>query len=416
MSVNPPEPPALQSVQSADALYGRVVTRGRRLRRERWAFLATAGTAVVLLAAAVPIALSSDGGERVATTDRPHTTRPAPTTTSTTSPLTTEPVAPTTEPVTPSTAAPAVVPVRTTTTRRPTATTAPHSTVTSRPAATTTTQPPAPTTTVPNTGAATNCTETRPLVAGGPSGVVFVRNGDIWSSTGDETTATNLTATPDDTEQAPAYSPDRTRIVFVRNGGLFVIPATGGVASPLTQVFTNDSAPAWSRDGGLIAFVRGGDIWLVSSTPNPNGSDAIKAIDVPDPLGNPTWSPDGCRLAFTWRGAVLTARTDGTGMVKVRDAVAEPSWWLNGRIAVSTIQGGTTREIWTILPNGSGFERLTTGGGSNPVWSSANDNVVAFQGSRTTTNVDIYTIPYPSPSGDITRITADAASDTDPTY
>jgi hypothetical protein len=416
MSVNPPEPPALQSVQSADALYGRVITRGRRLRRERWAFLATAGTAVVLLAAAVPIALSSDGGERVATTDRPHTTRPAPTTTSTTAPLTTEPgvLRETTTTLAP-VAVDDTVPVRTTTTRRPTATTAPRSTVTTRPAATTTTQPPAPTTTVPSTGAATNCTETQPLVASGPSGVVFVRNGDIWSSTGDEATATNLTATPDDTEQAPAYSPDRTRIVFVRSGGLFVMPATGGVVSPLTEVFSGDSAPAWSRDGGLIAFVRGGDIWLVNpNDPTPGGGPTTRAIDVADPLGNPTWSPDGCRLAFTWRGAVLTARTDGTGMVKVRDAVAEPSWGLNGRIAVSAVQG-TTRDVFTVLPDASGFERLTTGGASNPVWSSANDNVVAFQSGRTG-NGDIYTISYPSPPGAIARITSDAAPDTDPTW
>jgi hypothetical protein len=408
MSASPPEPPALQSVQSADELYGRVVTRGRRLRRERLAFFATAGTAVIVLAAAVPIALSSDGGERVATTDHPTSTRPEPVTTVTSAPLTTEPAQETTVPgpVTPSTS-PAVAAVHTTTIRRPTPTTARRPTpTTARPSPTSTT-PPSPTTTVPATGAPTACTPTQPVATAGPGRVAFVRGGDIWSSDGDQATETNLTASTDSAEESPAYAPDRTRIAFVRSAGVFEMAATGGPATQLTDVFSGDASPAWSRDGALIAFVRDGDIWLVNAT----SGGAVKAIDVPDPLGSPTWSPDGCRLAFTWRSAVLTARTDGTGMFMVRDGASEPAWGLNNRIAVSALQG-VTRDIFTIRPDGSDFVRLTTGQGSNPAWSSAGDGV-AFQSTRSG-NGDVYTIPYPA--GAITRITFDSAADTDPTW
>ena len=77
----PPEPPPLQDIQSADALYTRVISRGRRLRRERRAFVLTAGMSLLLLAAAIPVALINDDPAQLATTGRPTTTQPTTTTT-----------------------------------------------------------------------------------------------------------------------------------------------------------------------------------------------------------------------------------------------------------------------------------------------------------------------------------------------
>jgi hypothetical protein len=411
MSVNPPEPPALQSVQSADALYGRVVTRGRRLRRERWAFLATAGTAVIILAAAIPIALSSDGGERVATTDQPETTHPAPVTTTTTSPLTTEPgvlsettttltpVAVAGETTTPTTKKPASRVVAPPTTRRP------NPTTTSPPTTAGTT------TTIPGAGGnpPSPCTPTTPLAAAAPNQVVFARDGDLWSGA-DPTTNVNLTGTAA-AEASPAWSPDRTRIAFVRDGDVWTMtPTPGDPGVRVTSGVDVDAAPAWSWDGQTIAFTRGGDIWLANS----NGGNEQFAINLPEPVFSPTWSPDSCKVAFVWKGSLYTARTDGTGVFQVRAAALEPSWGSNNRIAYSAIVGNT-RDVFSTLPGGTGPPaRVTTGGASNPSWS-RDAGQIAFQSARVPgQGQDVFT--QPAGGGTLAPVTTDPADDTDPTW
>ncbi len=52
----------------------------------------------------------------------------------------------------------------------------------------------------------------------------------------------------------PAISPDGKTIVFTYEGDLYRVPASGGVAVPLTTHEAHDYMPVWSRDGRQIAF------------------------------------------------------------------------------------------------------------------------------------------------------------------
>lgn len=52
----------------------------------------------------------------------------------------------------------------------------------------------------------------------------------------------------------PSISPDGKAIVFTYKGDLYKVPATGGVATPLTLHEAHDYMPVWSHDGKYIAF------------------------------------------------------------------------------------------------------------------------------------------------------------------
>lgn len=80
----------------------------------------------------------------------------------------------------------------------------------------------------------------------------------------------------------------------------------GDTGDNSTRQFTsgevNDSSPRWSCDGKTIAFVRSNEkqtqVWVVPA----DGGEARPLTKLPEGgIGELTWSPDGTRLAFTYR-------------------------------------------------------------------------------------------------------------------
>ena len=404
----PPEPPPLQSIETADALYTRVLARGRRLRRERRAFLATAAMSFVLLAAAVPVALTNDDGSQVATTDRTRPTRTSTTSTTatpqyeydfddaTTTTLAPVPVVEGTA-VTPTTQRRSPI-----TTRRPTSpTSTPPSTrppTTVAPATTTTTA-------VPSSPPATPCEPSPSLVVTHPQ-IAFVRAGDIHVVNADGSGTPVTVRSSEGIDRAPTLSPLGDRIAFQAPEGIAVVDVTGANFQLRTSV-AGDSAPAWSPDGAVIAFVRGGNIYTVPA----DGGPATKVLDLADPLGFPSFSPDSCRLAFTWRGGVLQARRDGTGIRSVRSNASEPDWGPDGRLAVTAV-GGSRDEVFLVQPDGSGFDQVTLGGASDPSWSGEGD-AIAFEAPNRDGGPGIYT--QRADKTGLTRVTTEAG-DSDPAW
>jgi TolB protein len=187
------------------------------------------------------------------------------------------------------------------------------------------------------------------------------------------------------TNNSPTWSPDGSQVMFSSsmqgNPALYVTDASGNRPKRVTyESHGADTSPAWNpKTGQLIAFVsdRAGTPQLYLM--NADGSDTRK-LDLPD-MGyviDPAWSPNGQLLAFSWR------RPSGNYDIYIMDVVSRqireltrdagrnerPSWAPDGRHLVFESTRGGTRQIWTMLADGTSPHQLTTSGhNESPNWS-----------------------------------------------
>jgi len=96
----------------------------------------------------------------------------------------------------------------------------------------------------------------------------------------------------------PAISPDGSQIVFTYKGDLYLVPASGGTARPLTMHEAHDFMPVWSPDGTQIAFAsdRYGnfDVFLMSV----KGGEPRRLTSHSAPESPFTFAPDGQSIVF----------------------------------------------------------------------------------------------------------------------
>lgn len=100
------------------------------------------------------------------------------------------------------------------------------------------------------------------------------------------------------TNFAAALSPDGQLIAIDLQGRLWVMPAKGGEAKPITKLLDEARRPAWSPDGEWIAFqyyVEHWHVWVVRK----DGSDMRQVTFGPYDDREPQWSPDGSKLVFS---------------------------------------------------------------------------------------------------------------------
>jgi len=104
---------------------------------------------------------------------------------------------------------------------------------------------------------------------------------------------------------------------------------------------------------------------------------------------DPTWSPDGRRIAFysqrTSSGEVFVVNADGTGLKNLTRNPAHDggaSWSPDGQSIVFDSDRASGAGIYVMRANGTGVRRLTTGGtDSDPAWSQ-DDSAIAFTSNR----------------------------------
>ena len=184
----------------------------------------------------------------------------------------------------------------------------------------------------------------------------------------------------------PAWSPDGKKIAFCSSMSgdpeIYLSDVNGFNLQRLTFSPGVDISPAWNpKTGSEMAFVsdRSGmpQVYIMSAD-GTNLRRVTTAGGGGDASG-PSWSPNGLFLAFHWRLSEtgtydIYVMEIATGRIiqLTHDAGRNehPTWSPDGRhLAFESTRSGT-RQVWTMLANGSNPKPLTQEGQNwNPNWS-----------------------------------------------
>jgi Tol biopolymer transport system component len=202
---------------------------------------------------------------------------------------------------------------------------------------------------------------------------------DIYSMNPDGGGVTRLTDLPF-TALEPGWSADGRRIAFVTGDyvtanfsqfqfDLWDMRADGSDQRRLTNYPGWDVDPSWSPDGSKIAFARfvdsssTFDIFVMTSEGVLIGHITSGSEYDRDPI----WSPDGRKIAYSSTGpggpGIFVMNADGTGRAKVTDRGIRPDWSPDGSKIAFERQtqppnvNGSNFEIFVMNADGSG-ERL----------------------------------------------------------
>jgi TolB protein len=200
----------------------------------------------------------------------------------------------------------------------------------------------------------------------------------------------------------PDFSADGARIAFAsaRSGSLdvYVMDADGSDTRRLTTTRGNQSQPSWSPDGSRIAYQSDQDadhIYLMSA----DGTGAHRVTNDPAPETEPAWSPDGRWIAYSRRlpGSEIRelwlVRPDGSGRRRLTaraQSAYEPAWSPDGRTIAFASKPETGRyEIFAVGVDGKRLRRITFSNEDafEPAWS-PDGKTIAFSRGGSIVTVD----------------------------
>ena len=238
--------------------------------------------------------------------------------------------------------------------------------------------------------------------------------------------AVEASAQPSQATCRPAVRPEggTPLIAFSRevigNADIYVMNADGSDIVRMTTAVGIDIDPSWSPDGSRIAFrsVRDGqdEIYVM----NADGSCQRNLSRSPVDDRSPAWSPDGRLIAFDHFSDsafqdIAVISPDGGEMRRITQHSGEYAAWSpdGKRLAFASARDGDY-EIYVINLDGSGERRLTDNASYDmyPAWS-PNGQWIAYE-SGDQQHLQIH-LMHPDGTGD-RRITHDDAQDRFPAW
>jgi len=204
-----------------------------------------------------------------------------------------------------------------------------------------------------------------------------------------------------------AIAAEDGKIAFSRDGDVYVMQPDGTGKTRMTGGSAYDWA-IWSPDGNALAVIRccpkkDPSLWAIRVM-NADGSEKRTITgEIRGSIQHATWSPDGTRIAFSdldiddpdaqapYPSAVVVVSVDGSGQTRLtgyQAGNAEPTWSPDGTRIAYTRGDGHDNEIFVIDADGSGKTQLTDNEVTDldPNWSPDGTEI-------------LYTTSIPAPDG-----------------
>ena len=247
-------------------------------------------------------------------------------------------------------------------------------------------------------------------------------------------------------DRSPSWSPDGKRIAFTSSSTalndvdghpplvvdgtphIYVMDADGKNRRRLSNEFFAEWNPSWSPDGKRIAFTSSGTMdaadgpWQIYVMDADGGNKPRLANDA---VGGrePSWSPDGQHIAFVsfrdgFGEGIYVMDADGQNEQRLTDNLSHewsPSWSPDGeRIAFVSLRDGN-RDIYVMDADGKNQRRLTRNPAHDlhPSWSPDGKRIVFV--SHREGNYEIYTMNADG-ARQVRRRTKSVHEDTDPAW
>ena len=249
-----------------------------------------------------------------------------------------------------------------------------------------------------------------------------------------------------DGDSDPVWSPDGKQIAFKsdRDGhvnvhgfpthDIYVMDADGSNQRNLTNHPADDWDPSWSPDGKRIAFAswRDGPFNIEVYVIDADGSNLQNLTNNPRDDRNPYWSPDGAHIVFSARRKghfenkfsitheVYVMDVDGGNQRRLTENRSndwDPSWSPDGkRIAFEADRKGNLEQfnIYVMDADGGNLQKLTNhrAWDGSPSWS-PDGNRIVFD-SRMDGNAEIYVMD--ADGGNLQNLTNNPHSDFGPAW